>query len=76
MVKTYEVDDVLDDIGAIIQKCGTAKKAAKSLGISATYLNDVIHRRRLPGNSILRMLGYRSYVSYIRITKRIAPEKA
>lgn len=47
---------------------GGQKAAAKRLGVSAQYLNDVLNGRREFGHAILQGLGYRRVVMYKRDT--------
>lgn len=42
---------------------------ARKLGISAQYLNDILHGRREPGESVLEYLGLEKIVIY-RIPKK------
>ena len=44
--------------------CYGAEQAAANLGVSRTYLSDVIAGRRAPGPKILTALGLRRVVTY------------
>jgi transcriptional regulator with XRE-family HTH domain len=44
----------------------TQKRLAEELGVSATYLNDVLHGRREPGDAILSALGLVREVRHVR----------
>ena len=40
------------------------KEVARTLGISAQYLNDIMHYQRKPGKKILSGLGLRKIILY------------
>ncbi len=46
-------------------KAGGQAKWAKANGLSAAYVNDVLHGRRDPGDSICAPLGLRRQVTYL-----------
>ena len=46
-------------------KCGSQRRAASELGISAQYLNDVLHGKREPGDKLLMAIGLQKIVRYI-----------
>lgn len=48
----------------LAQKGGGQKALAKNLGVSASYLNDVMRERRDPGYKLLDALGLERVVSY------------
>jgi transcriptional regulator with XRE-family HTH domain len=50
------------EIKLSVSRCGTQEKAAQELGISQTYLSDLLHGRRNPSDAILRKLGLRRIV--------------
>lgn len=43
---------------------GEQQQFARELGVSPQYLSDVLHRRREPGDAILRGLGVERVVLY------------
>ncbi len=43
---------------------------AARLGVSASYLNDVIRGRKCPGDKLLRGLGLRRVALYVRRARR------
>ena len=57
-------EDVVILLETYCRKHGTQKNAAKNLGVSPAYLNDVLLGRREPGAAILRNFGLRRVVSY------------
>lgn len=42
---------------AVIAETGSQRKAAKALGISGPYVNDLLRGRRNPGPALLRRMG-------------------
>jgi len=62
----YTTDLFLPLRDAIV-KHGSQKAFAESIGISETYLSDVINGRREPGKGFLAAIGYRRVVFYERI---------
>jgi hypothetical protein len=44
----------------------TLASAAANLGISISYLHDVLRRRRKPGKKLLKGLGLERRVEYVR----------
>lgn len=45
------------------------KAAAKRLGISPQYLNDIIRKRREPGDKVLKALKLKKVISYRQVRK-------
>jgi len=48
-----------------VTKAGSQKAYAEKIGVSGSYLSDVLKARRAPGMQIMRDLGYRRAVVYI-----------
>lgn len=44
---------------------GSQRAAARKLGVSAPYLNDVLNGKREPGDKIANALGWQRIVRYI-----------
>lgn len=57
-------DDVRRKLEAVCREAGSQLAWARANDISQAYVNDVLHGRREPGDSILRALGLRRVVSY------------
>jgi hypothetical protein len=57
-------DDVLRRLRRECDKAGTQAAWAKAAGVSGAYVNDVLQRRREPGDKILRALGLVRVVAY------------
>jgi hypothetical protein len=55
-----------------IQAAGSQQAFARSIGISPTYLSDVLNARREPGDAILRALGLRKQVRYVDARSSVA----
>lgn len=47
------------------EKAGGQARWAEQNGVSAAYVNDVLHGRRDPGDSICAPLGLRRLVTYL-----------
>lgn len=56
-----------------VTKAGSQKAYAAKIGVSGSYLSDVLKARRAPGMQIMRDLGYRRAVVYI--PEQAAPQK-
>lgn len=56
--------DVLDRLRAAIELAGSQKRFAEQHGISLQYVNDVLRKRREPGQKILDALGIERFVNY------------
>ena len=56
--------DVLDRLRAAIEQAGSQRAFADQHGISLQYVNDVLHKRREPGQKILDALGIERVVIY------------
>lgn len=65
-----DLGNLLAILHLIVVRHGSQKDAAKALGISAQYLNDVLLKRREPGEKLLRALGYQRVVLYTPIEKK------
>lgn len=48
----------------LVEQAGSQKALAKSLGISESYLSDVLHFRREPGEKLLGAIGVKAEVVY------------
>jgi transcriptional regulator with XRE-family HTH domain len=60
--------DVLKELAKRLKAAdGHQTKVAQDLGVSKTYLNDVVNGRRDPGTKLLNALGFTKEVSYRRI---------
>ena len=50
-----------------VRKHGNQRNAAVALGISQQFLNDVLKRRRGPGDKLLKALGLEKRVEFVRV---------
>lgn len=66
MSRLFEDDFVLAVLRYRLQSSSQVE-LARELGISASYLNDVLRGRREPGEKILKALKLRRVVSYERV---------
>jgi DNA-binding transcriptional regulator YdaS (Cro superfamily) len=66
---TMTADDVRKIIANKCAKRGTQSVFAKQLGISQTYLNDIIHGRRAIADAVCEMLNIERVVSFRKIRK-------
>ena len=51
-------------LAAVIQRAGSQRAAARSLGVSAAYLNDVLRGRRAVSARLARALGLERVTVY------------
>ena len=58
------IEAFLRRLRMVVKRYGSQLKAARALGVSPAYLNDVLQRRREPGPKLLRPMGIRSRVEY------------
>ena len=54
---------------ARLERAGTVKNLAADLGISATYLADILSRRSEPGPKVLAALGLKRESRYSVVAK-------
>lgn len=58
--------DVLKVLARHVKRAGNQKEAAKALGISAQYLNDLIQGRREPSDAVLEKLNLRRVIVRVK----------
>jgi hypothetical protein len=59
--------DVLADLRHRVEDRGAQKELADDLGISAAYMNDIVHERRDISREFAEKLGYRRVVVFVPI---------
>ena len=59
----YKIDSVIHDLKSLCE-INTQKRIAKKFGLSPSYINDVLQRKREPGEKLLRELGYKKIIRY------------
>lgn len=55
---------LINQLERMAEKDGSKSALAVRLGVTLTYLSDVIHNRREPGPMILKAMGVRRVISY------------
>lgn len=58
-------DEVLRIINDFVKQQGSQATAAKKIGISRAYMNDIIRCRRYPGNKVLSAFGIHKTTTYL-----------
>lgn len=64
-------DEVREVVGRLARQAGSLRALARSWGVSAAYLSDVLAGNRTPGPSILKRLGL-SRVVRVEYRARVA----
>lgn len=70
MRKELSGTEFVELLEAGAKKSGSQKRYASELGISESYLCDILNLRREPGEKILEPLGYTRKVTYLPVLKR------
>jgi len=52
-----------------VRQCGSQKKAAKRLGISPAYVNDIMQKRKEISDNVASKLGYLRVIKLVKIEK-------
>ena len=69
---SLDVEDVLTLLRRAIlaeRPLSTQAAFAKRHGLSKSYVNDVLHRRREPAEAICKALGIRRKVTYQKVSR-------
>lgn len=69
------IDMLINILYGEIAREGSQKAAARKLGISPQYLNDIINYRREPGHKLLAALGLERLVLYVNPSGDDIPKK-
>jgi phage portal protein BeeE len=56
--------EFVGELADYVQRCLNQRTAAKELGVSPQYLNDVLNGRRAPGEKLTRAMGYSRLTYY------------
>ena len=59
--------DVVSELEVMVSKCNGQREFAKQHGLSAQYVNDVLHGKRKPGPKILKALGLSAKTVYEKV---------
>ena len=62
----YTQEEVQDMLNDMIDESGSQAKVAHMLGMSRSYLNDIIQGKRQPGNAVMQHFGLKKCVTYIK----------
>jgi len=62
--------DPVAELQRWVRQYGTAKAAADALGLSSSYMNDLLHRRRRCSDSVLAKLGLQRVERVIEVRPR------
>lgn len=65
MPRYYQISDIKEILQGFVRIEGNQTKAAQKLGITSSYLSDVLNGKRSPGPSILSKIGLDSVVVYV-----------
>lgn len=63
----YSTSYVLSHLRGLISTYSSQAACAKALGISPAYLSDILKLNRDPGPSVLKALGFKKQVVYVRL---------
>ena len=66
MATTLSKAHVLEMLRRKARTAGSQKALAEALGVTPAFLSDVLHGKREPGPTMLRALGLRRVVVYVR----------
>ena len=66
---THTADDVRSALRTRIAMAGSLAAASRRLGYSPAFLRDVCDGKRMPGQILLKALGFRKVVGYERVRK-------
>lgn len=69
VVNGHTIESLIAHIETESERLGSQRQWALEHGVSATYVNDVISRRRNPSHKILRALKLRPVVIYVPATE-------
>ncbi|WP_375275579.1 helix-turn-helix domain-containing protein [Methylorubrum thiocyanatum] len=61
------VDDVRARLSTAIREAGSQKLFAARAGVSAAYVNDIIHGRRAPGERVLAAIAVQRVERFVSL---------
>ena len=56
-MRSMNRQDVINQLKALVDEYGSQKALADEMGITASYLSDILNGKRDPGKSVLDWLG-------------------
>lgn len=62
--KYLTIEDVINRLKREIETAGNQRQFAQKINVSAAYLNDVMNRKRGPGDKILKAINLQKIVVY------------
>lgn len=62
--KYLTIENVIDRLRREIEAAGSQRQFAQKIGVSAAYLNDVMNRKREPGDKILKAINLQKVIVY------------
>lgn len=69
-------DELIEQLRAYVAQHRTITATAAALGISATFLGDVLRKRREPSAVIMNALGYRRLTMFEKIEDQSEEQSA
>jgi hypothetical protein len=66
--ETEQIEPVFTALRAVVTRAGTMRAAALEMGVSLSYISDVLAGKRLPGKKVLNALGLRKVVTFTDAT--------
>jgi transcriptional regulator with XRE-family HTH domain len=63
-----DLPGVVDLLRVLVSQEDSQSALAAEIGISPQYLNDILHGRREPGETVLKYLGLQKRVIYVPLT--------
>lgn len=64
-MKAFTIDALRHTLKARSKALGSERKLAEQLGVSYSYMNDLVRGKRRPGRKVLGALGLREERMYI-----------
>lgn len=62
--------ELIAHLAAEIKRFGTQKAFALEIGVSESYICDILNYRREPGEKVLQPLGFERKVTYLPIVPK------
>jgi DNA invertase Pin-like site-specific DNA recombinase len=66
---TLQEDEIREELRAYCNLYGSLRAAAKKLGVSATFVGDILLKRRQVPQSIAQKLGYNKSIIYTKVSE-------
>lgn len=72
-MRYYTVEEVIKMANEFIEVTGNQKQVADMVGISPSYLSDILKGKRSPSDKLLRVLGLHEVTLYRKIEPEDVP---